>query len=67
MAKAKTGTMAREAKAKAVAQERKKKVGGVAYRPEHLLDCVLPCDNLLQPGLMKPTIIRSFRPQTPNP
>ena len=38
--------------------QRPNNVGGVAYKPEFLLDCVLLCDNLREPSLMRDTISR---------
>lgn len=34
-------------------------VGGIAYRPEFLLDCILLCDNLREPSTMRDTISRT--------
>ncbi len=35
-----------------------KKAGGVAYRPEFLLDCVLLSDNLREPSLLRDSVVR---------
>ena len=36
-------------------------VGGVAYKPEFLLDCILLCDNLREPSAMRDTISRTLK------
>ena len=36
-----------------------KKTGGIAYRPEFVLDSVLLCDNLREPSLLKDSVTRS--------
>lgn len=35
-----------------------KKVGGVAYRPEFLLDAILLCDALREPGSLRDAVSR---------
>lgn len=41
--------------------QRPNNVGGVAYKPEFLLDCVLLCDNLREPSSMRDTISRTLK------
>ena len=36
-----------------------KKVGGIAYRPEFLLDAVLLCDCLREPSCLRETVERT--------
>lgn len=38
-----------------------KKAGGIAYRPEFLLDCVLLSDSLREPSLLRDSVVRSGR------